>query len=170
MVSMGQSGDVVYQNFDVGFFDIIANSGWFGMLILLSAFTCIVITTIHFIEDARSKYSQNPIVRWCYYLDGVALCFASIFLVIFGFLIFCYSAHSLSNEIVENNITQKYSFDNMKVNEVDYGNVKTAQATLYDYSTKEEFEVKVWIDPVTQEPTVKSNELVTDKYLSGFIK
>lgn len=170
IVSMGQSGDVVYQNFNIGFFDIIASSGWFGIIILLSAFTCIIITTIHFIEDARWEYSKNPVVRWCYFLDGTALCFISIFLACFGLLVLSYNAHSLANEVVEKNITQKYSFDNMKVNDIDYGNVDTARATLYDYSTQEEFEVKVWIDPVTHEPTIKSNELVSDKYLNGFAK
>lgn len=71
---------------------------------------------------------------------------------------------------VEKNVCQKYSFDSVGVEEIEYGNVLIAHCVVYVYDMKNSFEVKVWVDPVASEPAVQNSGLVSDKYLSGFVK
>lgn len=83
-----------------------------------------------------------------------------------------YSGNSIirwCGETVEKNVCQKYSFDSVGVEEIEYGNVLIAHCVVYDYDMKNSFEVKVWVDPVASEPTVQNSGLVSDKYASGFV-
>lgn len=172
MVSLANSESVVYQHIsDLTIFDIIVHSGWFGILILLLTITCTMITIIHFVEELSTGYSSNPIVRWCgRTLGGIEWVCISLVLLVFSLLLFVFSSNSLFMETVAKNVSQKYSFDNVKVKEIEYGNVDIAHSIVYDYDKKNSFEVKIWVDPVTNEPTIQNNDLVSDKYLSGFVK
>lgn len=73
------------------------------------------------------------------------------------------------SETVEKNVYQKYSFDNVGVEEFEYGNVLIAHCVVHDYGKNNSFEVKMWVDPVASEPAVRNTVLVSDRYASEFV-
>lgn len=172
MVSMGQGGDIVYQrSSDISFLDMVVDSGLFAIAFYLATFLVVIGTIIYIIDERRAKASSNKIVSWCNNnLDGGTGIYLSLATILLSIVALASTFSFISHNMVEDNTMQKYSFGKVEVKEISTGDAKIADAVIYDYERKNSFEVKIWIDSVTGEPTISPLGVVTDEYLNGKMK
>lgn len=96
---------------------------------------------------------------------------AGLFVIFLGAMAVSSSWWNLEEDIAENNVMTKYSFDKVVID----GNLSNSEpisfdATVYNYERGITHDVEVWLNPITNEPNIKYSKKLPQTYWDDFLK